>query len=203
MYKDKTCLIVDDHPLVCAAIESLLNDKNHFSTIKSVLDVNSALDYIKNNNIDLLILDINFDISDGFEFLTRAKSHGYTGKSLFLSSNQSSTYSEIAMNIGANGYLSKLDDMCLIHDAIDAIMNGYNFFKSIKSQDMTVKEVKLSQREAVVFNHLIQGRSNKEISEMMRLSDKTISTYKTRILNKYNVKSLVELMNVNKSIVGL
>ncbi|MGR5543013.1 response regulator transcription factor, partial [Vibrio campbellii] len=59
----------------------------------------------------------------------------------------------------------------------------------------THKQTHLSEREQVVFDYLVQGYSNKQISELLSLSAKTISTYKSRILDKHNASSIIELMN--------
>ncbi len=198
----KTCLIVDDHPLVCAAIERLISNSGKFTTVIAENNAMKAIKLIKENDIDCLILDVNLEKYDGFELLRRVKSHGYQGKTLFISANDSPLYSDTAIRMGADGYISKAADMSLISDAIDCIMSGYTFFKSYDVSDKKHQtDVQLSKQEMVVFNYLINGKSNKEIAEILSLSSKTISTYKTRILTKYNVSSIIELMQLNQSVV--
>lgn len=201
--ENKICMILDDHPLVCAAIERLISQSGKFTQVLTETSASKGLKFIKENQVDCLILDVNLDNYDGFEFLRRIKSHGYKGKTLFISANDSHLYSDTAVRIGANGYISKSADMGLISDAVDCIMSGYTFFKSYGQQTKSKldTDVKLSKQELVVFNYLISGKSNKEIAEILSLSSKTISTYKARILAKYNVSSIVELMKINSNII--
>lgn len=194
------CLILDDHPLVCAAIENLLRDHQRIENVYSLTDSHKAQSFIKENNIELLVLDVNLAKADGFEFARRITAHGYQGKMLFISANDSQIYSETAFRLGADGYITKSENMSLIVQAIDSILNGYTFFKFTGETPDRSSEVKLSQREAVVLTYLMEGKANKDIAEILSLSAKTISTYKTRILEKYQVKSVLELMKVGEKI---
>ncbi|PNH96052.1 response regulator transcription factor [Vibrio diazotrophicus] len=194
-----TCLVVDDHPLVCAAIKQLLDKGGRFETIIVEEDPIKAQKLIQKEHIDFLILDVNLVKSDGFELLRRIKSHGFTGKSLFISANDSRLYSETAYKLGADGYVCKSEDLNILNDAVECILNGYSFYKLMK--DSGSNDVQLSKQELVVFTYLVDGKCNKEIASILSLSPKTISTYKSRILEKYNVKSIVELMSINKNII--
>lgn len=197
-----TCLIVDDHPLVCSAIEHLLNVSKRFEHVFSDTDASQSLNFIRQHPVDLLILDVGLDETDGFEFLRRARAHGFSGKALYVSGSDAQIYSETAQKLGADGYIVKSEGLNIIDSAIEKIMAGQKVFSSIKNTHLrTIKEVKLSLRESMVFKYLLEGCSNKEISERLSLSSKTVSTYKTRILNKYKVKSIVELVNL-KSILN-
>jgi len=193
-----SCLIVDDHPLVCAAIQQLLEKGGRFTNIVVEQDPVKAQRLINKENIDFLILDVNLVKSDGFELLKRIKSHGYNGKSLFISANDSRLYSETAYKLGADGYVCKSEDLNILNDAVECILNGYSFYKLMKDYGST--DVQLSKQELVVFTYLVDDKCNKAIAEILSLSPKTISTYKSRILEKYNVKSIVELMSINENI---
>ncbi|WP_238128993.1 helix-turn-helix domain-containing protein [Vibrio cincinnatiensis] len=81
---------------------------------------------------------------------------------------------------------------------METILNGYTYFKSEVDRKSPV--VTLSKQELAVFRFLVDGKTNKEISTILSLSPKTISTYKTRILEKYKVKSIIELMNLRDSV---
>lgn len=189
------CLIVDDHPLACAAIENLLKDVKYICRVESMSCTVQALETIKSGAIDLLILDVNLGSSDGFDFLRRVKAHGYKGKVLFISASDSAVHINAALKIGADGYVCKSENLNLIRESIDNIVNGYSIFKFKLSEQHSLGAVELSKREVVVYNYLVQGKSNKDISELLSLSSKTVSTYKRRILDKYNVSSVVELVN--------
>lgn len=107
-------------------------------------------------------------------------------------------YSETAKSLGANGYVSKLENTLVLKEAVLSVLRGHSAFK--KTDNLKKRNTTLSKRETVVFNYLIKGYSNKKISEMLSLSTKTISTYKARILDKYKVDSIVELMRIQQHI---
>ncbi|KOO15463.1 hypothetical protein AKJ18_10755 [Vibrio xuii] len=192
-FKKFDCLVLDDHPLVCSAIKSLLTNKPYIKTLAVTSDVKYANEKLKASQFDMLILDLDLGKYDGFELLRRIKAHGYKGKVLIISANENPLYIQTAFQLGAHGYFSKSDDLTVLADTIERISAGYSMFK-IESH-MELNGVKLSDRELVVMNFLIKGLGNKEISQLLSLSPKTISTYKRRILSKYNVSSVIELLN--------
>ncbi|WP_367990089.1 response regulator [Vibrio sp. NTOU-M3] len=200
-FRSYACLILDDHPLVCSAIATLLNNRKRISSVYTATDINEGMKILREHRIDLMVLDVKLTSSDGFEFLRRAKAQGYLGKTLFLSANESRMYSETAFRLGADAYISKSEDMGLIGDAVEGVLNGYSFFKFAGPQKGVSPEVKLSHRETMVLNYLLDGTSNKEIASILNLSAKTISTYKMRILEKYKVKSILELAKATETLV--
>ncbi|MEZ9159141.1 DNA-binding response regulator [Vibrio lentus] len=191
------CLVVDDHPLVCVAIETLLKNIDYIQSVTSVHSGSTAHKILRNNSINLLVLDVNLGDSDGFDFLRRAKAHGYTGKVLFISSSDNAIHINTAFKMGADGYLCKSENFHLIADAIDSIVKGYSIFKFKNTHQKTGKS-ELSKRETVVFNYLVQGKSNKYIAGVLSLSSKTVSTYKRRILDKYKVTNIIDLIKASE-----
>jgi len=111
------------------------------------------------------------------------------------------------MKAGAAGYISKLNDLSELVKAIKAVMGGYTFFPNLASSSVRRSDAettdleliqKLSDRELMILQQLSQGLSNKEIADTMLLSNKTVSTYKTRLIEKLNVKSVVYLADFAK-----
>ena len=190
-------MVVDDHPLVCLAIKALISDLYCVDSVISKGNSKSTLEAIRNEKIDLIILDINLDDCNGFDLYRRIKAHGYKGMVLFLSAEQSDLFSETAFKIGAEGYVCKSEDHRILCDAVEGIANGYTFFKFRQRGSARDKTPTLSNRESVVMNYLVQGKTNKQIAEMLFISDKTVSTYKTRIMTKYNVDNLADLIKIN------
>lgn len=193
-------LIVDDHPLVCAAISNTLEKQEYTNLISRANSALDAMKQIREKQIHFIILDVDLIDSDGFEFLRRAKAFGYMGKVLFVSAHDTTLYAETAFRLGANGYVTKGEELMDIKDAVEAILKGYTVFKSNEFGEFGHKEAKLSKREAVVFSYLIRGLSNKDIANNLSLSTKTVSTYKTRIFEKYKVKSMVELIKIKEMV---
>lgn len=186
-------LIIDDQPLYSEALASLV--QNAFQTVNVVESTDSAevMELIRNQPVDLVILDVVLGDRDGMRLAKNILATGYQGRILFISSRDYSSLSKAAFEMGAHGFLNKNESKETIMDAIVSVTRGYSMFKAAHNQSSG--NVALSNREAMVFHYLAQGYSNKKISEQLSLSAKTISTYKTRILKKYHAESVVELLN--------
>ncbi|MCX2791535.1 response regulator transcription factor [Vibrio sp. Sgm 5] len=186
-------LIIDDQPLYSEALASLV--QSAFKSVNVVESTDSAkiMELIRNQPIDLVILDVVLGDRDGMRLAKNILATGYQGKILFISSRDYSSLSKAAFEMGTHGFLNKNEAKATIMDAVLSVTRGYSMFKATHNQSSG--NVTLSNREAMVFHYLAQGYSNKKISEQLSLSAKTISTYKTRILKKYHAESVVELLN--------
>lgn len=186
-------LIIDDQPLYSEALASLV--QTAFQSVNVVESTDSAevMEIIRNQPVDLVVLDVVLGDRDGMRLAKNILATGYQGKILFISSRDYSSLSKAAFEMGAHGFLNKNEAKATIKDAIVSVTRGYSMFKATHNQSSG--NVTLSNREAMVFHYLAQGYSNKKISEQLSLSAKTISTYKTRILKKYHAESVVELLN--------
>ncbi|NIY82606.1 response regulator transcription factor [Vibrio hepatarius] len=191
-----SCLIFDDHPLVCVAIKSLVESLGVVNGVHTATSSKSALEIIKSENVGLIILDINLQDCDGYDFYRRIISHGYEGKVIFFSGESSHLYSQMAFRLGADGYVCKSENYSILKDAIEAVAKGYSFFKFKHTTTDSKPLAELSSRESAVMKHLLQGKTNREIANVLNISDKTVSTYKRRVLDKYNVNNIMELARV-------
>lgn len=190
----KNILIMDIRPLVCEALTSLVEKTFRHTNVFISDNAQSGMKLVRENDIDIIILDIDLKTSSSFDFVRRAKAADFFGKVLFISSNDHSMVSQTAKMVGANGFVSKTESTEMIKEAILAVSRGYSVFKEDLNQSK--EAVTLSKRESVVYNYLVQGYSNQKISELLSLSAKTVSTYKTRILTKYNADSVIQIMNI-------
>ncbi|MEZ8037866.1 MULTISPECIES: response regulator transcription factor [Vibrio] len=189
-------LIVDTHPIIRNALVTMLENTKIASIILQTDSIKDAAKYVRKDSIELILLDVNLKDGSGLDFIRRLIKGGFQGKVLFISSDEHPTLNQMAKDIGANGYISQKEELSLIKDAIITTSRGYSVFK----QNLNVKNSSpvLSERESIVFNYLSKGYSNKKISELLSLSNKTISTYKTRILDKYNSSSIIEIIELQK-----
>ncbi|MGR5230670.1 response regulator [Vibrio rotiferianus] len=193
MMNKLNCLIFDDHPLVCIAIKSLAESLENTNEVMTATSSKDALRTLKEVDIGLLILDVNLADCDGYDFYKRIRSHGFKGKVIFFSAETSNMYSQMAFRSGADGYVCKSENYEILKDAIEAVAKGYSFFKFKQAAEGSRDMPTLSSRESTVMKLLLQGKSNRDIAEVLSISDKTVSTYKRRVLNKFNVKNIVEL----------
>lgn len=196
MMNKLNCLIFDDHPLVCVAIKSLVESLGIANEVMTATSSKDALKSLKEGNIGLIILDVNLADCDGYDFYKRIKSHGFNGKVIFFSAETSHMYSQMAFRSGADGYVCKSENHEILKDAIEAVAKGYSFFKFKQTVEESRNVPSLSSRESAVMKLLLQGKSNRDIADVLSISDKTVSTYKRRVLDKLNVNNIIELAKV-------
>ncbi|MGF6153945.1 two-component system response regulator EvgA [Pseudomonas fluorescens] len=209
----RSALIVDDHPVVVTAIEMLLkalkdsSDRVMFKIILQSSNGAEALQMILAQSPDLVVLDLNIPKLGGLELLSRLQRDQSPSRVVVFTSCEPRYYVDRCMRAGALGFVSKTSDLQELRKAVQAVMSGYMYFPQLDSSSVSLDPLqlnelqmieKLSDRELTIFRYLALGFSNKEIAKAMNLSHKTISTYKTRLIAKLNVKSLVHLREFAK-----
>lgn len=196
-------LIVDDHPVVVLALKIIL-EQNGFEVIADTNNGVDALKLVKDLSPDAVILDIGIPQLDGLEVIERSRKLANPPPILVLTAQPSDHFVVRCIQAGASGFVSKQKDMTEVTGALRAILSGHSYFpilgNNITQSHQQEAELikKLSTREMVVLQQLAIGLSNKEIADRMLLSNKTISTYKTRLLEKLNAKTLVDLIEIAK-----
>ncbi|HDS1736039.1 response regulator transcription factor [Pseudomonas sp. BP8] len=196
--------IVDDHPVIRLAVRMLLENQSYRIVGESDNGVD-AMQMIRDTRPDLVILDIAIPKLDGLEVLSRFQSMAFPAKVLVLTAQSPELFAVRCMHSGASGYVCKQEDLSELISAIKAVLAGYNYFPSQALQsdpDNTNSEIHLfrlvNDRELMVLQLFAQGRSNKEIAKGMFLSNKTVSTYKKRLMQKLQVGTLVDLIDIAK-----
>jgi len=199
-------LIVDDHPVVRLAVKLLLEREGH--TLLGETDNGvDALTVIRNQRPDLIILDIGIPKIDGLEVLARISTLKPRPRVLILTSQPADLLAFRCMKAGAAGFVTKGDNLEELQRAVWAALSGYSFFPTdiLSTVNPTITDSSeqsmlnsLSDREIMVLQMLAQGKSNKEIGDSLLLSNKTISTYKTRLQLKLNAFNLVALVDFAK-----
>ncbi|CAE6889818.1 MULTISPECIES: response regulator transcription factor [Pseudomonas] len=199
-------LIVDDHPVVRMAVRMLL-EKHGLSVTGETDNGVDAVQMAKELRPDIIILDISIPRLDGFEVISRLKLSGLPIHILVLTSQSANFFSARCMQAGASGFVCKEEKLAELLNAVKAIQAGYTYFpaqfiKSVRGKEVHMDEheriTRLSDRELMVLEQLARGLTNKQIAESMLLSNKTISTYKTRLHEKLNTGNLVELIELAK-----
>lgn len=202
----KSVLIVDDHPFICLAVKVLL-ERDGYQVVAEANNGIDAIQYARDLTPDLVIVDLGIPKLDGLSVIMRLKAINKSLKVLVLSSQSVSLFSKRCMQLGASGYVCKTSDLSELMNAVKAIKAGYDYFPSsgshfVNQHDNQATEIelinKLSNREITVLRQLALGRSNKEIGDDLALSNKTISCYKVRVMEKLRVKTLVDLAEIAK-----
>ncbi|AIN59879.1 MULTISPECIES: response regulator transcription factor [Pseudomonas] len=197
-------LIVDDHPVIRLAVRMLM-ERHGYEVVAESDNGVDALQLTREYLPDIVILDIGIPKLDGLEVIARMTLASPASKVLVLTSQAPGHFSMRCMQAGAAGYVCKQQELTELLSAIKAVLSGYSYFPNQAlhkgrsgtggATEMEMVE-RLSGREMMVLQQLARGKSNKEIADSMFLSNKTVSTYKTRLLLKLNARSLVDLIEL-------
>jgi len=197
--------IIDDHPVIRLAIRMLLEHEG-YKVVGETDNGCDAIQMVRECLPDLIILDISIPKLDGLEVLCRFNAMSTPMKTLILTAQSPTLFATRCMRSGADGYVCKEGDLSELLSAIRAVLSGYNYFPSQAlngnnetgcSEELELFKV-VNDRELMVLQLFAQGRTNKEIAKGMFLSNKTVSTYKKRLMQKLKAKSLVELIEMAK-----
>ena len=199
----RKAIIVDDHPFILATVRMLVINAG-FEVVAECDNGVDAVHQCEQHKPDLLVLDLAIPGLEGLEVIRQLKEHKNQCKIVVLTSQSSEQFTLRCMQAGAAGYVSKKDNLSMLSEVINSVMSGYSLFPQLSqgsSENDAMTEVaqklaRLSNREKVVMKHLINGMSNKQIAEVLSLSEKTISTYKTRLYEKMNVSSVMALVQI-------
>ena len=196
--------IVDDHPVIRLAVRMLLENQNYKVVGESDNGVDAIL-MIRETQPELVILDISIPKLDGLEVLSRFQGMALPLKILILTAQTPALFAMRCMHSGAAGYVCKQEDLSELLSAIKAVLAGYNYFPSQAihndhaTADADLQLFRLvNDRELMVLQLFAQGRSNQEIAKGMFISNKTVSTYKKRLMQKLQVDTLVDLIEMAK-----
>jgi DNA-binding NarL/FixJ family response regulator len=200
-------LIVDDHAVVRRGLkEIILETVSIDSGFDEAASGREALLKVTNNNYDLVLLDISMPGRNGLDTLKTIKAEKPDLPVLILSMYPEEQFALRSFKAGASGYITKESAPEELQFAINMILLGKKYLSSYCSE-MLLSELSnekvaiesphliLSNREYHVACMIAAGKSLKEIAIELVLSDKTISTYRSRILNKMNLKTNAELIN--------
>ncbi|APC18402.1 DNA-binding response regulator [Pseudomonas frederiksbergensis] len=206
-------LIVDDHPVIRAAVKMVLGavkDSSNRVMFRTILESSNgveALQTILAQPPDLVVLDLSIPGLGGLDLLSRLQRDQSPSRVVVFTSYEPGFYVDRCMRAGALGFVSKTNDLQELRKAVQALMSGYTYFPRLDTSSVNLDPLqlnerqmieKLSDRELTIFRYLALGFRNQEIANVMNLSHKTISTYKTRLIEKLNVKSLVHLVDFAK-----
>lgn len=198
--------LIDDHPVIRMAIRMLLEHEG-YRVIGETDNGVDAMQMVRDCRPDLIILDISIPKLDGLELLIRFAGMDKSLRTLILTAQSPALFASRCMQAGACGYVCKQEDLSEVLSAIRAVLRGYNYFPSNALKTSSQEHppaiehsrlMSLSDRELMVLQFFAQGRTSGEIASGMFLSSKTVSTYKKRILQKLQVESMTELVELAK-----
>lgn len=195
-------ILVDDHPVVRLAVRVLL-EADGYEVAGETDNGIDALRLARNIIPDIVILDIGIPKLDGLQVISHLRAMQSQIKILVLTSQRGTSITSRCMQAGAAGFISKDEGLSDLSGAVKSVLSGYAIFPhEVSSSKASNSEqsllASLSDRELMVLQQLARGMTNMQIADAMILSNKTISTYKTRLLKKLNATTLVELLDFAK-----
>jgi DNA-binding NarL/FixJ family response regulator len=195
-------LICDDHKIVRVGIKYLLEQMPEVKKIDEAENGNEAISILRNKSFDLVLLDISLPGISGLEVLQLIKANWQNVNVLILSMHPQEQYAIRALKLGASGYLTKDTAAEELLIAVKKIATGGKYISLsmaehlasyIDNEPSTQKHNDLSKREFEIMIMLANGKSLLEIGNELFISNKTVSTYRTRIMAKMEFSKNTEL----------
>jgi DNA-binding NarL/FixJ family response regulator len=195
-------LIADDHPIVREGLKQILRQTPDLEIADEARDGEEAIQKVGNQDYDLVLLDISLPGRSGLDILKQLKCLKPDLSILVLSMHPEEQYAIRAIRAGASGYLTKESASAELIKAIRQVASGRRYITPSLAEKLasqieldarkTLHEG-LSDREYQVFCMIASGKTVKEIAAVLSLSVKTISTHRTRILKKMDMKNNAQL----------
>lgn len=196
-------LIADDHPVVLEGLKFIISQTSDIVVKDEARDGEEVIDKVKRNFYNLVILDFSMPKKDGLEVIKVIKKIKQYIPILVLSIHPEEFYAIKCIQEGASGYLTKESIPEELIKAIRRVAQGRMYITSSVAENIACSlsnlkrsniQSKLSNREFQIMCLLASGKRIKEIAQSLRLSINTVSTYKSRILIKLNLKNTSELI---------
>lgn len=203
---DKTMLrilIADDHEIVRRGLKQILSEDFSFAHIEEASDCPSLVEKATSSAWDIVISDLAMPGGGGLEALKQIKGKLPELPVLILSIYPEEQYALRVMKAGASGYLTKDAAPEELVTAVNRILSGRRYLtesvteklvQKLDSQDDVPLHELLSDREWDVFRYIAKGKSVSEISKLLLVRSTTVSTYRTRILTKLNMKTNADII---------
>lgn len=195
-------LICDDHKIVRDGLCQILQQLEGVTIIREAGDGNEALTLLKNDIFDIVLLDISLPGRSGLEILQSVKAKWPSTNVLMLSMHPQEQYAMRAFKLGASGYLTKDTASEELLIAVKRVSEGEKYISHSLAKSIALhfdkdssrqKHEMLSCREFEIMTKLADGKSLSEIGNELCISDKTVSTYRSRIMEKMEFSKNTEL----------
>lgn len=196
-------LLADDHAIIRDGVKQILADTDDLVVVGEAANGAAVLKMVAEQQFDVLVLDISMPGKNGLELLKLIRHDRPRLPILIFSMHQEEQYALRALHAGASGYLTKESDGEVLIAAIRKVAGG-GVHVSDKVAEMLARErmptsddlphARLSDREFQIFEKIIAGARLTDIAAELNLSIKTVSTHKSRILQKMNMTSDTDLV---------
>ena len=195
-------IVADDHPLLRAGLVSVLNASSDLRVVAEASNGGEVMRAIGNAAFDVLLLDVSMPGKSGLDLLRQIRKDHPRLPILIVSSHPEEQYAVRAIKAGASGYVTKQSAPEDLVNAVRTVANGRRYITPamvemladhVERPDDAVPHQNLSDREFQTMKMIAAGHSLTEIAEVLCISVKTVSVYRSRVLEKMRMKSNVEL----------
>ena len=197
-------VIADDHTIMREGLKRILQEVEDIEVVGEAVDGFEVLATVRKAGFDLLLMDLSMPGRSGVDLIRQIKDEAPKLPILVLTMHEEEQYAVRAIRAGANGYLTKESAGTQLVTALRKVASGRPYISMEVAEQLAMSAMPsanndqthsaLSDREFEVFCHLAKGKSITDIGEMLHLSVKTVSTHKTRIMQKMGLQSISELV---------
>ncbi|HEX7832655.1 MAG TPA: response regulator transcription factor [Thermoanaerobaculia bacterium] len=196
-------LVADDHQIVRKGLQLIIARRPDWLIAAEAANATELYDALAHDRFDILVLDLRLGGASGLDVLVRLRQEYADLPVLMLSMHPEEQYAVHCLRAGASGYVQKDATADEILDAIERVASGRRWVSTVVAEQLANDlahphegrpHERLSAREAEVFRRLAIGETVTAISKAMQLSVKTVSTYRTRILEKTGFQSNADIV---------
>ncbi|MCH8534345.1 MAG: response regulator transcription factor [Flavobacteriaceae bacterium] len=202
----KDVLLIDDHSIVRTGVANVIRGKFTGVNIIQSDNILSAYSNLEKRDFDLAIIDIKLPGGSTLDLVKHINENSPSTKILMFSGLDEAQYGERYLKLNVNGFLSKNEPVEEILNAIDEILNGNLYMSDELKVKLNSKKLRkdknpveqLSTRELEVLSYILDGYGNLEIATELDLKNSTVSTYKKRLMEKFEVNNVLDLVEKYK-----
>ena len=196
-------VILDDHLMVLEGVQSMLTEHPEVSLIASFSKTDKFLEFIKNEKVDVVLLDINLSDSNGLELCFKLKQEHPNISVIGLSNYDDTNFIKNMMKNGAKSYLLKNTTKKELITAIKTVYSGDNYLPEALKQKLLNESFgiisnsfipKLSRREKEILNCIANELTNQEIADKLYISIKTVESHRKNLLQKLDARNTAGLI---------
>jgi len=201
-------LIVDDQPLARSGVKMMLNKIEEVTQVVEASGGQEAMDLLRAEPFDLMLLDLLMPGVDGFQVLTRMKNLGIRVPTVILTFLPGNVHARRLLSMEVNGVVSKADPLHVFVTAVRRVAAGGTYIPPELAEMFVMSDLSasgkmnlplhyehLTSTEQQVFFYLAQGFALKEVAERLNMAKATVTTYRNRLLKKMGLKNDVEIIH--------
>ncbi|KAB1440906.1 response regulator [Pseudodesulfovibrio senegalensis] len=201
-------MIVDDHPLFREGLKAIVREAEGFSVVAEAGSGTEAMDRALEHRPDIVLMDIALPSKSGIQTIAELRSKLPNTKYVVISMHSEADYIVEAFRAGANGYMIKKSAGTQLLEGLKSVASGGMFLDSALSAEVMQRLVNLSDedegendpvslltsRERQVMQHVVEGKTTREIAEELFISPKTVENHRANMMRKLGFSSTVELL---------